>query len=344
MTTPTWRGSVNADGVHVGQDDASVDEARAVLGGDAIIGQSTHSEEQIAAAGERDIDYFAVGPVWETPTKPGRPAVGLELVTHAAEVAKKPFFAIGGIGPLNAGEVVAAGAAADVRGAGDPRRSPPRKWRRKRCGAPSTSRGPGGASRPVAEARRKRKERGGRGAAAARPAARRRRTARHANGPPRHPVPAPPRASGWKRATPRPRSETRRRARRWCRWPPASARPSSPSAPSSAALVAASILITCAAGVKVNGSHPSLTAALGPVLIMGSSPGGCGGRATGRWSASRPSSSSSSSPRVYALLVEANSLSGFAVTVALLAVSGTLFWLMVKAMARIQMPDRAPPR
>ncbi len=101
---------VNADGVHVGQDDASVDEARATLGRDAIIGQSTHSEEQIAAAGERDIDYFAVGPVWETPTKPGRPAVGLELVTHAAGMAKKPFFAIGGIGPLNAGQVVAAGA------------------------------------------------------------------------------------------------------------------------------------------------------------------------------------------------------------------------------------------
>lgn len=106
----------DADGVHVGQDDASVEEARAALGGDAIIGQSTHSEEQIAAAEGRDIDYFAVGPVWETPTKPGRPAVGLELVTHAAERARaagadqKPFFAIGGISPLNAGEVVTAGA------------------------------------------------------------------------------------------------------------------------------------------------------------------------------------------------------------------------------------------
>ncbi|HXF31901.1 MAG TPA: thiamine phosphate synthase [Solirubrobacterales bacterium] len=100
----------NADGVHVGQDDASVEQARAALGAQAIIGQSTHSEEQIAAAEGRDIDYFAVGPVWETPTKPGRPAVGLELVKHAAAVAKKPFFAIGGISPLNAGEVVAAGA------------------------------------------------------------------------------------------------------------------------------------------------------------------------------------------------------------------------------------------
>jgi thiamine-phosphate pyrophosphorylase len=94
----------------VGQDDASVEEARAVLGANAIIGQSTHSEEQIAAADARDIDYFAVGPVWETPTKPGRAAVGLELVTHASQVATKPFFAIGGIGPLNAGQVVAAGA------------------------------------------------------------------------------------------------------------------------------------------------------------------------------------------------------------------------------------------
>lgn len=107
---PDLARTVNADGVHVGQDDASVEEARAALGRDAIIGQSTHSEEQIAAAEGRDIDYFAVGPVWETPTKPGRPAVGLDLVTHAAGVARKPFFAIGGISPLNAGQVVEAGA------------------------------------------------------------------------------------------------------------------------------------------------------------------------------------------------------------------------------------------
>jgi len=107
---PDLARACDADGVHVGQDDASVEEARAVLGTNAIIGQSTHSEEQIAAADGRDIDYFAVGPVWETPTKPGRPAVGLELVTHASRVATKPFFAIGGIGPLNAAQVVAAGA------------------------------------------------------------------------------------------------------------------------------------------------------------------------------------------------------------------------------------------
>jgi thiamine-phosphate pyrophosphorylase len=107
---PDLARACDADGVHVGQDDASVEEARAALGANAIIGQSTHSEEQIAAADGRDIDYFAVGPVWETPTKPGRAAVGLDLVTHASQVATKPFFAIGGIGPLNAGQVVAAGA------------------------------------------------------------------------------------------------------------------------------------------------------------------------------------------------------------------------------------------
>jgi len=107
---PDLARTCDADGVHVGQDDVSVEEARAALGSQAIIGQSTHSEEQIAAADGRDIDYFAVGPVWETPTKPGRAAVGLELVTHAAQVATKPFFAIGGISPLNAGEVITAGA------------------------------------------------------------------------------------------------------------------------------------------------------------------------------------------------------------------------------------------
>ena len=107
---PDLARACDADGVHVGQDDASVAAARALLGNDAIIGLSTHSEEQIDAAGERDIDYFSVGPVWETPTKAGRPAVGLELVGYAAEHAAKPFFGIGGVDATNAAEVVAAGA------------------------------------------------------------------------------------------------------------------------------------------------------------------------------------------------------------------------------------------
>jgi thiamine-phosphate pyrophosphorylase len=100
----------DADGVHLGQDDGSAEAARELLGPDAIIGLSTHSEEQLAAATERPVDYISVGPIWETPTKAGRPAVGLELVSHAAEQARQPFFGIGGIDSSNAEEVVRAGA------------------------------------------------------------------------------------------------------------------------------------------------------------------------------------------------------------------------------------------
>src|SRR5881394_849788 len=101
--------SCDADGVHVGQDDAAAAEAREVLGPEAIIGLSTHSEEQLAASAEQPVDYVSVGPVWETPTKAGRPGVGLGLVEHAAANAPHPFFAIGGIDPTNAPDVVAAG-------------------------------------------------------------------------------------------------------------------------------------------------------------------------------------------------------------------------------------------
>jgi thiamine-phosphate pyrophosphorylase len=100
----------DADGVHVGQDDASAVEAREALGPEAIIGLSTHSEEQLAAGAGQPVDYVSVGPVWETPTKQGRPGVGLGLIGHAAANAPHPFFAIGGINADNAGDVVAAGA------------------------------------------------------------------------------------------------------------------------------------------------------------------------------------------------------------------------------------------
>jgi len=102
--------SCDADGVHVGQDDLAAAEARTLLGPDAIIGLSTHSEEQIAAAAKAPVDYVSVGPIWETPTKQGRPAVGLGLISHAAANAPHPFFAIGGIDSSNAAAVVEAGA------------------------------------------------------------------------------------------------------------------------------------------------------------------------------------------------------------------------------------------
>jgi thiamine-phosphate pyrophosphorylase len=107
---PDLARSCDADGVHVGQDDTPAQEAREVLGPDAIVGLSTHSEEQIAAAAGLPVDYISVGPVWETPTKEGRPAVGLGLVSHAAQHAARPFFAIGGIDPSNAEQVAGAGA------------------------------------------------------------------------------------------------------------------------------------------------------------------------------------------------------------------------------------------
>ncbi len=106
---PELAHACDADGVHVGAVD-EVATARELLGSEAIIGVSTHSPEQIAAANEAAVDYIAVGPIWETPTKPGRPAVGLELVEHAAAESRHPFFAIGGVSPLNAEEVVRAGA------------------------------------------------------------------------------------------------------------------------------------------------------------------------------------------------------------------------------------------
>jgi thiamine-phosphate pyrophosphorylase len=107
---PELARACDADGVHVGQDDIGAEQARELLGPDAIVGLSTHSEEQIAASEGRPVDYISVGPVWETPTKEGRPGVGTDLIRHAAEQAPHPFFAIGGIDTGNAGEIVKAGA------------------------------------------------------------------------------------------------------------------------------------------------------------------------------------------------------------------------------------------
>lgn len=101
---------VGADGVHVGQEDMSAEEAREVLGPEAIVGLSTHAPEQLAAAANRPVDYVSAGPIWETPTKAGRAAVGLSYIEHAAAHSPHPFFAIGGIDPGNAEQVVEAGA------------------------------------------------------------------------------------------------------------------------------------------------------------------------------------------------------------------------------------------
>jgi thiamine-phosphate pyrophosphorylase len=104
-----------ADGVHVGQDDMPVAEARAKAGPAALVGLSTHSAAQfdaaLSASGAARPDQVSVGPVWETPTKQGRPAAGLGTIEHAAQAGcEVPWFAIGGIDTETIGEVVAAGA------------------------------------------------------------------------------------------------------------------------------------------------------------------------------------------------------------------------------------------
>jgi thiamine-phosphate pyrophosphorylase len=102
--------ALGADGIHLGQDDLPPRVAREILGEDAIIGLSTHSPEQWDTAPD-EADYLCIGPVWETPTKPGRPAAGLDAVRHAAASAEtRPWFAIGGITEDNLPEVLDAGA------------------------------------------------------------------------------------------------------------------------------------------------------------------------------------------------------------------------------------------
>jgi thiamine-phosphate pyrophosphorylase len=124
---PDLARAAGADGVHIGQEDGNLSEAREIIGPEAIIGLSTHTPEQLDSAGEMGLaDYVSAGPIWETPTKPGRPATGLDLISHAAEHASMPFFAIGGIDQSNVGEVTKAGATRiaivrAIRDADDPR-------------------------------------------------------------------------------------------------------------------------------------------------------------------------------------------------------------------------------
>ncbi|OUM95426.1 MAG: thiamine-phosphate pyrophosphorylase [Thermobacillus sp. ZCTH02-B1] len=99
-----------ADGVHLGQEDMPIAEARRLLGEDKIIGISTHDIFQAREAVRQGADYIGVGPVYPTPTKPGRPAVGLEFVRQAAREIAIPWVAIGGITLDNADEVLDAGA------------------------------------------------------------------------------------------------------------------------------------------------------------------------------------------------------------------------------------------
>ena len=103
--------TVDADGVHVGQDDPAPAAAREIVGAERLIGRSTHNPGQTDGALEEDCDYFTIGPVHATPTKQGRPGIGLDPVRHAAAVAgARPWFVSGGMDADTAPAVVAAGA------------------------------------------------------------------------------------------------------------------------------------------------------------------------------------------------------------------------------------------
>ena len=102
--------AIGADGVHVGQNDLPVEVCRRILGPDGIVGLSTHRPEEWDAASS-EADYLCAGPVWETPTKAGRPGTGLDLIRYAAERGgDAPWFAIGGIDRDTVRHVTAAGA------------------------------------------------------------------------------------------------------------------------------------------------------------------------------------------------------------------------------------------
>ena len=141
--------SCNADGVHVGQDDVAAEQARELLGPEAIIGLSTHSEEQIAAAAGRPVDYISVGPIWETPTKAGRPGrrprassptpPSTRPIPSSRSAASTPATPPRWSPP-------APGASARCGRSATPPTPPPR---RARCGRPSPT--ASGAWRPVAE-------------------------------------------------------------------------------------------------------------------------------------------------------------------------------------------------
>jgi thiamine-phosphate pyrophosphorylase len=108
---PYLAAEVGADGVHVGQDDLHPSDARLLVGPDAIVGRSTHSLAEVDGALAEDCDYFAIGPVHATPTKQGRPAIGLEPLRHAAAAAQgRPWFVTGAMRLETAPEVLATGA------------------------------------------------------------------------------------------------------------------------------------------------------------------------------------------------------------------------------------------
>jgi len=138
--------AARADVLHLGQLDIPVPVARRIVGDRPVVGRSTHNPAQAdAAATEPGVDYFCAGPVWPTPTKPGRPAAGIPLLEHVARRRPdRPWFAIGGIDHRNLDDVLTAGATRvvvvrAVTEADDPAAAAAALARRLRATHPATS-------------------------------------------------------------------------------------------------------------------------------------------------------------------------------------------------------------
>jgi len=102
--------ALDVDGVHLGQEDLPVKEARKILGENKIIGLSTHSLKQASKAEKQEVDYIGIGPIFSTATKPGATPVGTEIIAQVKDKIKIPFVAIGGISLDNLDEVLGSGA------------------------------------------------------------------------------------------------------------------------------------------------------------------------------------------------------------------------------------------
>lgn len=151
-----------ADGVHVGQDDAPASLARRIMGPAALVGLSTHAPAELAGAADEPVDYVSAGPVWATPTKPGRAGTGIGYLRHAAAAAPVPWFVTGGVSPETVPAMAEAGArrfvvvrwlteATDARRAAGDLRAVVERWPLDGAGeseARPFSRGPGAASSP----------------------------------------------------------------------------------------------------------------------------------------------------------------------------------------------------
>ena len=323
----------DADGVHVGQDDETPAQARAAVGPDRIVGRSTHAPFQADAAdADPDVDYLAVGPVHATPTKPGRPAAGLDYVAYAARTrqqavvrdrrARRADAARGGRGRRTA----RGGRAGDHRGD------------QSRGGGPRTAGTDGGArwgNEAVSGGRPRRSPTRGTRPGEAKPVTSPQGEAVESGRFPR--AGSRPRATS-SAATPAAASATTPPEPRSSRCTRANARPPSPSPPSSPACIAVGNTILVATDTHVTGGQ-SVTGGLVFAGVMAVAAVFMWRRAYWAVLGFQFLLGLSILTASLSLLVASN-VEAVIRSLVIMGAGGTLFWFLIKAMARLQMPTR----